>query len=77
MPLVILSLKRMSISKQSKDQENKLFSKQIVFNEGFFKSCPNVQSLWSYGPYLAFLDSSESVFTLIPFITGMAQEATG
>lgn len=30
-----------------------------------------------YGPYLAFLDISESVFTLIPFITGMAHEATG
>lgn len=43
--------------------------KQIVFYEGFFK--PHC------GPYLAFLDSSESVFTLIPFITGMAHEATG
>lgn len=51
--------------------------KQIVFYEGFFKPHYDVQSIWSYGPYLAFLDSSESVFTLIPFITGMAHEATG
>ena len=30
-----------------------------------------------WGTYLAFFDFSESVSTLISFMTGMAQEATG
>lgn len=61
--------KRMSKSNILYKKNIKISEKQIVFYEGFFKP--------HYGPYLAFRDSSESVFTLIPFITGMAHEATG
>lgn len=62
--------KRMSKSNILYKKKNiRISQKQIVFYEGFFKP--------HYGPHLAFLDSSESVFTLIPFITGMAHEATG